>query len=203
MRNVAGVDVSRETFDALEAYAELTAKWTKRINLIAKSTIDEIWHRHIEDSVQIYPLAPTFERWVDIGSGGGFPALGIAILARADAPDADFVLIESDQRKCTFLRTVARELDLRVTVLASRIEVADPQNADVLSARVLASLDTLLPLAERHMKPTATALFLKGRQYQEELSALSADWTYEFTDHPSITDPHSRILRFKGISCAA
>lgn len=203
MRNVAGVDVSRETFDALEAYAELTAKWTKRINLIAKSTIDEIWHRHIEDSVQIYPLAPPFERWVDIGSGGGFPALAIAILARADAPDAEFVLIESDQRKCTFLRTVARELDLRVTVLASRIEAADPQNADVLSARALASLDTLLPLAERHMKPTATALFLKGRQYQEELNALSADWTYEFTEHPSITDPHSRILRFKGISCAA
>ncbi len=203
MRSVAGVDVSRETFDALEAYAELTAKWTKRINLIAKSTIDDIWHRHIEDSVQIYSLAPTFQRWVDIGSGGGFPAIAIAILARADAPDAEFVLIESDQRKCTFLRTVARELDLAVTVLSSRIEVADPQNADILSARALASLETLLPLAERHMKSTATALFLKGRQYQEELGTLSADWTYEFTDHPSITDPHSRILRFKGISCAA
>ncbi|MEL6570499.1 MAG: 16S rRNA (guanine(527)-N(7))-methyltransferase RsmG [Pseudomonadota bacterium] len=200
---VPSMDVSRETLEALQVYAELTQKWTARINLISKSTVGDIWERHIQDSLQLYPLAPPFGRWVDLGSGGGFPALVIAVVARERAPDAEFVLIESDARKCAFLRTVIRELDLSATVYASRIEETPPQQADIVSARALASLPELFALTVRHLKPTGTAFFLKGRQAQAELDAVSADWTYEFAEHPSITDPHSRILQFKGISRAA
>ncbi len=200
---VGGCDVSRETFDALQAYASLTAKWTEHINLIAKSTVSDLWDRHIVDSAQLYTHAPTFCHWVDIGSGGGFPGLVMAIIAREKAPEGRFTFIESDARKCTFLRTAVRELGLHVTVLTSRIDRADPQGADSRSARALASLSDLLPLADRHLNPQGTALFMKGRRYQSELSAISADWTYEFAEQPSITDPQSRILRFKGISCAA
>ena len=197
------LDVSRETLDALQAYADLTQKWTARINLISKSTIGAIWDRHIQDSLQLYPLAPPFQRWVDLGSGGGFPALVMAIVAREHAPDAEFVLIESDARKCAFLRTVIRELDLAATVHASRIEETPPQDADIVSARALASLSVLFSLSVRHLKPSGTALFLKGRQVQSELDVVSADWTYEFAEHPSITDRDSRILQFKRISRAA
>lgn len=196
-------DVSRETLDKLENYSSLVVHWTTRINLIAKSTIDEVWDRHILDSAQLFAHAPEFKTWVDIGSGGGFPGIVMAILAHETQPAAKFTLIESDQRKAAFLRTAVRELDLPVTVAAARIENVEPQSADVLSARALSSLAELMPLAHRHLSPDGTALFMKGRRYKEEIAALSGDWAYEMSEHPSMTDHEARILSFKRISRAA
>ena len=119
---VAGIDVSRETYDNLRAFEELVRKWTVKINLISPTTIGQIWDRHIVDSVQVWAQAPeNATSWVDIGSGGGFPGIVLAILAKELRPEMAFTLIESDQRKCAFLRTAARELGLNVKVLSEQI----------------------------------------------------------------------------------
>ena len=199
--SLGGVDVSRETIQDLEAFVALVTKWTTKINLIAKSSVPHLWDRHIVDSVQLYRFAPnTYEKWVDIGSGGGFPGLVMAIIAKEKQPNASFVLIESDQRKAAFLRTVARELDLTVTVLADRIEDAIPQSADVVSARALATLSSLLPLAQRHLSQAGTCLLHKGKQAEKEISDAQRNWSFHIEDHASITDPEGRILVIQRIS---
>lgn len=195
--------VSRETNERLRHFADLLLRWTKRINLIAKSTTDDVWNRHILDSAQVIDHAPAFTSWVDIGSGGGLPGVVSAVIAAEKVPDASFTLIESDMRKATFLRTVSRELEVPFDVIADRIEAAPPQQADVLSARALSSLSDLMPMALRHLSPNGTALFMKGRRFQEEIAALHGDWAYEMTEHPSMTDADARILSFKRISRAA
>jgi 16S rRNA (guanine527-N7)-methyltransferase len=198
-----GVNVSRETEEALRVFADLAVKWTSRINLIAKSTVSDIWERHVLDSAQLYQYAPVYTHWVDIGSGGGFPGIVMAILAKQENPKAKFTLIESDARKCVFLRTAIRELSLNAYVQTQRIEKAGPESADVVSARALGSLSDLLPLVQRHLNATGTALLMKGRRYDDELRAVSDDWTFELAEYNSITDPESRILSLKRISRAA
>ncbi|SIT88119.1 16S rRNA m(7)G-527 methyltransferase [Yoonia rosea] len=197
---IAGVDVSRETILDLEAFAALTAKWTAKINLIARGTVDSIWDRHIVDSVQLYKFAPkSFEKWVDIGSGGGFPGIVMAIVAKEKHPQAQFVLIESDQRKATFLRTAARELNLPVQVIAERIETAPVQNADVVSARALTALSGLLSLTQRHLNQDGLALFHKGRQSGQEVADAQKSWSFDLEENASITDPDARILAIRRI----
>lgn len=197
---IAGVDVSRETMHDLRAFEALVKKWTPKINLISKASIPDLWDRHILDSLQLFPLAPLqFQRWVDIGSGGGFPGIVMAILGRTMQPDANFILIESDQRKATFLRTAARELNLKVDVLTDRIEAAPPQCADVVSARALTALSGLLPLVNRHLSADGTALLHKGQQYRSEILDVHRTWTFELTEHQSITDVNARLLSLQRI----
>lgn len=201
--DIAGIDVSRETMDRLEGFSELTAKWTKSINLVAKSTVSDIWARHIVDSAQLYKYAPEgYTHWVDIGTGGGFPGIVMAIIAKEKQVNAQFTMIESDARKCTFLRTASRELDLNVYVQTQRIEETTSQNADVVSARALGSLKDILPLAQQHLNTNGTALFMKGRRHADELAEVSADWDFELVQYPSITDAEAAILSFKRITRA-
>ncbi|WP_340424755.1 16S rRNA (guanine(527)-N(7))-methyltransferase RsmG [Yoonia sp. GPGPB17] len=146
----------------LAVFGDLVAKWTPKINLIARGSVASVWERHILDSAQLYRFAPKdYEKWVDIGSGGGFPGIVMAILAKSFHPQAQFILIESDQRKAAFLRTAARECGVRVTVLAQRIENAPEQAADVVSARALTALSGLLPVAQRHLKPGGSPYFTR------------------------------------------
>ena len=198
-----GTSVSRETIERLEHFGELTAKWTVKINLIAKSTIPDIWNRHIIDSAQVFQYAENPQHWVDIGSGGGFPGIVMAILAKEHAPETKFTLIESDARKCTFLRTATRELDLNLYVITQRIENAEPQDADIVSARALGSLTDLLPHIDRHLKTDGTALLMKGQSFAEEVEATSGIWDFDLKAYPSITNPDSRILSLKRITRAA
>lgn len=201
---IGGVNVSRETIAELEAFAELIKKWTPKINLIARGTIDDIWERHVVDSVQLYKFAPAkFMKWVDLGSGGGFPGIVMAIIAKSEQPLASFTLVESDQRKATFLRTAARELKLPVEVIAQRIEAVPPLGADVVSARALAALSGLLPLTLRHLGGEAVALFHKGRQSRQEVAEAEKNWSFDLEDYPSITDPDARILRIQRINALA
>lgn len=198
----APADVSRETAARLSAYAGLLRKWNPAINLVARSTLDDLEARHIADSAQLFDLAPPDARhWVDLGSGGGFPGLVIAILAAGRPHGLRVTLIESDQRKAAFLRTVARELGLdNVSVLDTRIEDTPPQRADVLSARALAPLAALLAFTERHLAPGGTALFPKGARADEELDAALASWRFEVQKIPSGTDPQAVILKIGGIA---
>ncbi|WP_394179086.1 16S rRNA (guanine(527)-N(7))-methyltransferase RsmG [Yoonia maritima] len=198
---VGGVNVSRETFEELQQFADLVRKWTPKINLISPATIPELWERHIVDSAQIYRFTPeSYKKWVDIGSGGGFPGIIMAIIAKTQQPDASFVLIESDQRKATFLRTAARELNLRVTVLAERIENAAAQGADVVSARALSTLSTLLPLIERHINLDGQAILHKGKKAGEEIADARQNWRFDLEEFTSLTDLGGQILIVKGIS---
>lgn len=194
-----GLNVSRETSERLTALSALVEKWTVKINLISKASIPHIWERHIKDSAQIYALAPSCQHWLDLGSGGGFPGIVIAILADEMSPDTRVTLVESDQRKCAFLRTALRELSLNGVVKSERIEALPAQNADVLTARALADLDTLLAFSNQHLSPTGTALFPKGENWQKEHAAAQNRWSYRCDATTSITDPAAAVLKIEDV----
>lgn len=192
--------VSRETVEKLRMFEALALKWTKKINLISSGDAEHLWERHILDSVQIYPLAPSSGDWLDIGSGGGFPGIVAAIIGHELAPQRNFTLVDSDQRKCAFLRTVSRELGLNVKVLASRVDEIPPLGADVLTARALDDLQSLLYHAERHLAPHGTALFPKGASWQKENREAMKFWSYTLDVIPSETNPDATILKIKELS---
>lgn len=198
---VAGLDVSRETIERLEVLTVLLQKWNPAINLVAKSTLDHAWARHILDSAQLYRLAPArVGHWADLGSGGGFPGLVIAVIAAELDPPRRLTLVDSDQRKCTFLRQAARELGLtRVSVRAERIDSTEPLAADVLSARALAPLPDLCAFAVRHLAPSGLALFPKGANHAEEQTQAGRDWRYRLSVFPSDTDPAAVVLALEAI----
>ncbi|MEP5731257.1 MAG: 16S rRNA (guanine(527)-N(7))-methyltransferase RsmG [Sulfitobacter sp.] len=193
------LNVSRETSDRLDVFVELVQKWTKSINLISKSSLPEIWERHIVDSAQLHELAPDSGHWVDIGSGGGFPAIVIAILS-LDSGTRTMTLIESDQRKAVFLRTAIRELELNAKVIADRIENIESLNADILSARALADLTALLEHGERQMAPHGIALFPKGANWKNEVEDARNQWSFGVEHIKSKTNPKAAVLKVKDIT---
>lgn len=193
-------DVSRETLERLDAYEVLLRKWTPAINLVSKSTLSELWSRHIVDSAQVFQhLREEDWRWVDLGSGGGLPGVVVAILALDHRKDLEVCLVESDRRKAEFLRTVSRTLGLNADVFAKRIEDCELLNASTISARALASLDTLLSLSVPHLAKNGQLIFLKGASYREELTEALANWTFQSEIYPSLTNPASVVLKLKDI----
>lgn len=200
MKDADDLDVSRETFEKLQAFSSLVQKWTAKINLISKSSVQEIWERHILDSAQIFNLAPSHGRWVDLGSGGGFPGIVAAILSEGVQSEHEIILVESDQRKAVFLRTAIRELSLSARVITSRIEEIQPLEADILSARALADLNALMGFAAHHLKNTGVALFPKGVQWQKEHAEAEKQWSYQCEIIKSKSNPAAAILKIKDIS---
>lgn len=196
------VNVSRETAERLQIYQDLLIRWNSKINLIAPSTVDEVSQRHFSDSLQITAhVTPNGGIWGDLGSGGGLPGLVLAI-AYADTP-AQFVLIESDQRKATFLRAVIRETNISNTkVIANRIEMTDPLNAAYISARALAPMPLLMSYLHRHLAKEGQAWLLKGERWQAEIEDARKDWNFNLATMPSKTHEHAVILKIDGISHA-
>jgi 16S rRNA (guanine527-N7)-methyltransferase len=193
----AAFDVSRETIERLEVYEALLRQWQKAVNLVAPSTLDAVWHRHFADSAQIVRLAPAGARsWVDLGSGAGFPGLVVAILLAETG--ARITLIESDSRKCAFLREVARKTGITVDILSTRIEQATTQAKveppEVVSARALAPLDRLLGLAAPLFTPSTVGVFLKGRDAALEVETAAKAWTFAVEMVPSITETTGRVV---------
>lgn len=182
--------VSRETTDRLRLLEDLVRAWTPRINLVSRASIDEIRNRHIADSLQVSDVVASPARWCDIGSGGGFPGLVIAICHE----DTAVTLIESDHRKSVFLRHAANRLGVQVTIVTGRIEQVQPCAADIVSARALAPLDRLIPLARRHAGPNARFVFPKGARYRDEIAAARRHWSFEIDVRPSRTDKEAVIL---------
>lgn len=195
------LSVSRETAERLELLAALVAKWTPVINLVARSTVADIWSRHILDSAQIWRFRPeAAQNWADLGSGGGFPGLVIAAFAAQDVPDMVVSLVESDTRKTVFLQTAAREMGLPTQVLRGRIEAVDLPPQDVISARALASLDKLLALAAPLRAPGAVCFFPKGAGVESELTEARASWHIEVRRRPSLADSAGCILEIPEFS---
>lgn len=188
--------VSRETEQRLDIIVALLEKWQRTINLVAPATLPVVWTRHVADSLQLIPLAGAATRWVDLGSGGGFPGLVVAA-ALAERPDADVTLVESDSRKAAFLREAARLADLPVTVVPSRIEqvagVLAP-GVEVVSARALAPLPRLLQLAAPFLAQGATGLFLKGQDVDNELTESAKSWRINSEISPSLTGGGGHVL---------
>lgn len=196
-----GANVSRETVERLEAFADLVRKWNPKINLVSKSTLDDLMNRHIADSVQIFDvIGPNFTHWADFGSGGGFPGIVVAIIAKAEAPEARITLVESDARKCAFLREAARQLSLNVKVFNERIEKVPALVADVISARALARLNLLCEFAIRHGGPDFTAVFPKGETYQDEIDEAKRTWGFDLEVLPSKTEAKAAILKLRNIA---
>ena len=190
-------DVSRETFEHLEAYVALIEKWNPKINLVSKSSLPEIWDRHIWDSAQIFDIAVEGSVWADFGSGGGLPGIVLAIFAKELRPDMQFYLVESDQRKCAFLRNVVREIGLNVKVHAERIEVLDPIGASVISARALTDLNGLLEFVERHSAKNGVAILPKGETWEKEILQAQENWSFEYEEITSKTNNDAAILKIK------
>ncbi|WP_242500419.1 16S rRNA (guanine(527)-N(7))-methyltransferase RsmG [Tropicimonas sp. IMCC6043] len=195
LREAVRGHVSRETLDRLKAHLSLLRKWNAAINLVAPSTLAEGWDRHIIDSAQVFSCAPQHEgHWIDIGSGGGFPGLVCAIIAKERAPGLEFSFVESDKRKAAFLSTAVQALDIEARVLPSRIETLPSQNADIVTARALAPLSKLLGLAAPHLAPAGTCIFPKGERHAEELSEARPHWRFKLSQVPSITGANAVIL---------
>ena len=195
-----GQPVSRETRRRFEVFSKTFQTWNGSINLVSRRDAAQLWTRHIRDSAQLFTLRrPTDWSWLDIGTGGGFPGLIIAILAADTDPDLQVTLVESDHRKAAFLRSAALACGVQPKILTHRAESIPPQAADVVSARALAPLPQLLEHADRHLAPTGRALFPKGARSDAELASALATWHFTVQKIPSQTDPEGVILAIEGV----
>ena len=179
-------NVSRETIARLETYADLLERWNLKINLVSKTTLKEKWARHFLDSAQIWPHVPENARILtDIGSGAGFAGLVLAVIAAEKNPALKVQLVESDARKCAFMRNAAREMGISVEIHNARIESVDIPKADVVTARALASLTELLEFTPKILAENGVCLFLKGEAYVRELESARESWDFDVQTYPS------------------
>lgn len=193
-------DVSDEVFAHIETYAQLLVKWNKAINLVSPKTINEAWHRHLIDSAQVEKFIPKDAKtYADLGCGGGFPGLVVALMR----PDIQTHLVESDERKGQFMRTVVRETGAQnVTIHTKRVEnVTGDFTPDVISARALKSLPELLdfvwPWAQDN--PDLMLCFMKGERAEEEITQAKKSYSFTLDKAPSITDSNAQILTVKNL----
>lgn len=197
-----GMNVSRETLDRLERFASLFQKWASTINLVAPSTKDDLWRRHIADSAQIFKIAPEPKHWVDLGSGGGFPGIITAILL-SETGGGWVDLVESNNKKASFLRMAIAETGARAAVHPIRIEEAQKKllDCDAISARALADLDQLAEFAEPWAQRNAwlRCYFHKGRDYQSEIDKARGRWDFDLVIHKSAIEADSVVLELADI----
>jgi 16S rRNA (guanine527-N7)-methyltransferase len=199
-RTAADLNVSRETFEKLELLERELRRWQAIKNLVGPATLTQIWDRHMIDSLQLLDLAPQARTWLDLGSGAGFPGLVLAIAGAERGLKVH--LVESNSRKCAFLRHIARVTGSAATVHEARLEAVIPEfvgKADVVSARALAALPQLLDWTAPVLKAGTIALFPKGRDVEIELTEARKKWTFEAEILPSLTDSEARILRITSI----
>ncbi len=208
--------VSRETLDRLKTYDSLLKTWQRTINLVAPSTLEDVWHRHFADSAQLLAFglpepaksegekAQSPRNWLDLGSGGGFPGLVLAILLAERDPLARMTLVESDSRKAAFLGEVARKTGVAVEIRTERSEKfatqAKSQIRDVITARALAPLPKLLGLVLPYFSPQTVAVFPKGRDAAAELAQAAEAYTFDATAEPSLTDDEARIVVMRNLA---
>lgn len=194
------VNVSRETIQELETYVDQLIKWNRQINLVSNASLNDIWNRHIMDSAQVLTgPALSANSWTDLGSGAGFPGLVVAILAKGRGQNLNVTLVESDGRKCEFLRHIARLTNTQVTVENSRIEHTILAKADIVSARALSHLSELLGYASSLLKADGYCLFLKGSNVDAELTEAASIWHIDYTKIPSVSDSNGVILQVRNI----
>ncbi|MYZ46832.1 16S rRNA (guanine(527)-N(7))-methyltransferase RsmG [Propylenella binzhouense] len=188
--------VTSEARARLIRFAGLLARWQATHNLVSRSGLGDLWTRHIADSVQLLPLAPSFRSWFDLGSGAGFPGLIIAILLAHDG-NRRFTLVEANQKKAAFLRAAVRETGAHAEVASERIEqhsILHKREADVVSARALAPFSELAALAFPYLHDRSVFLMPKGQDFEREDREAALHWQYDLSAVPSLTDPQGRLV---------
>ena len=197
---VKSLNVSRETLNGFYEYKTLLCKWNEKINLVSKHTLINIWERHFLDSGQIIiDVDASGKRWVDVGSGAGFPGLVVALLLRDRKVDCDLILVEKHPKKVFFLKEVIRKLNLSVEVVNDNIYTLEPLNADILTARAFSELNNLMEIAFRHRKKEGICLFLKGENYKIELDKTLNNWFFDYDIVGSLSSSSGNIIRVKKI----
>lgn len=189
-------NVSRETFSRFCLYHDLLVKWQAKINLIGKDTIPEIWRRHFLDSLQIASLIPGSKNLiVDFGSGAGFPGMVVAMTGRKNIH-----LVESDGKKCEFLKEAARITETEVFIHRDRIENCKFSEAAVITARAVADLEQLLSYASSHVSRETICLFPKGKNYAKEVEDAKKGWEFDCSVIPSLTGNEGVILKISNLT---
>ncbi len=197
---LAGIPVSHETLRRLAHLVSLVERWQRAENLIAPSTLASIWPRHVADSAQLVPLFPEARTWLDLGSGAGFPGLVVAILLAEEGGCVH--LVESNSRKCAFLRLAARETNAPATIHDGRIEAVLAgwkEPVDIVTARALAPLGTLLAYTAPLIEAGARSVFLKGQDFAREIAEASKSWDFDLVEHRSRTDDSGAILEIRRV----
>ena len=192
--------VSRETLKRLDVLVQSVQQWQPKTNLVSPSTIESIWTRHVADSLQCLKIKPDANRWLDVGSGGGFPGLVIAAVMAERSPSVVH-LVESNHKKVAFLRQTARKMNVPVKIHQERIESVAKQFNDVgvVTARAFAPLKTLLDLIEPVLEAGATGLFHKGREYSREIEECNGVWSFDLVDHKSSISDDSVLLEISNL----
>lgn len=190
-REAVRTAVDRTAFDDLETFVAACREWGRVTNLVSAEDRDRLWQRHVLDSLQLLPLSDgAGPDWIDLGSGGGFPGLVVAIARR----DTRMTLVESNRKKASFLLHAAGRSGASVRVEARRIEALAPKPHDVVSARALAPLDRLLDLSARFFGEDTVGLFPKGRDADKEVAMARTRFTFHHTLTSSRTDPSAAIV---------
>ena len=184
-----GWRVPRETRDQVQAFAQLLRDESSRQNLIAASTLEILWERHILDSAQLARFGPSSAKWVDVGSGAGLPGIILAALL----PRSSVTLVEPRRLRAEFLERAVQQLGLDTKVITAKVERVG-ECFDVITARAVASLDRVLRLTSHLSHPGTLWVLPKGRKAKSELEEARRSWHYELRVEPSITDPASEIL---------
>ncbi|HEY1796831.1 MAG TPA: 16S rRNA (guanine(527)-N(7))-methyltransferase RsmG [Stellaceae bacterium] len=194
----AETGVSRETMERLDAYAALLRRWSGRVNLVGRNTLDDMWRRHFLDSAQLRPfVADSAASLIDLGSGAGFPGLVLAIFGVLGVE-----LVESDQRKCAFLREAIRVTGAAAVLRQERAEAMTARPYDIVTARACAPLDRLLGLAEPFIGPGTRCVLLKGERAEDEIAVAREGWNMQVTSRPSRADPRGVVLCLDGVARA-
>ena len=192
----AVLNVSRETLARLKKFVDLLLKWQRSINLIGPGTVDDVWARHVLDCGQLVRHLPDSPGSVlDVGSGAGLPGIILAILG---VPNVR--MIESDAKKCVFLREAARISEMAVEIVEARAEQVACGPADIVTARAVAPLTRLLELTEPYIKTNTICLFFKGINYKSELKELENNWNMQMETHQSLTQSGSIILQMASVT---
>ena len=187
--------VSRETFEKLSTYHDLLLRWQAKINLVGPDTLNDAWHRHFLDSLQLLNHLPNnFGKIIDIGSGAGYPGMALAV-----AGIVDIHLIESDAKKIAFLKEVARVTDTKVFIHHSRIEDVSIPNVSIILSRACSNLDNLLSFSLPFVSHETISLLHKGKNYSTDVEDANEHWLFEHTVIPSITDTQGVILKITNI----
>ena len=196
---LAFMSTSRAMAERLDIYVDLLGRWRKITNLVSESTFSDVWMRHFADCQQIIAFAPDAKRWLDLGSGAGFPGMVIAIQL-AETPGALVHCVESDQRKCAFLRAVATATGAPARLHSRRIEaldVAEIPDVQAVTARAVAPLPQLIEYAEPWLRRGAVGIFPRGRSAQTQVGTLDIIPQFQIETFPSKIDPDARIVQVR------
>ena len=194
--------VPRETIAPLKEFTSKLLTWNQSINLIAGSTEEDLWERHIVDSAQLLKTLPESGKILDLGSGGGLPALVIGIITKYSGLPLHIDMIEKDARKCAFLKHVVLHFDLSANVYNQSINQVKPTPYDAVTSRALADLEALIGFAEPRIKKGGYCVFPKGKNSKQEIESALLSWNFDYKSIQSVTSDEAKILKIWDIQRA-